>query len=80
MLRGREFGDALAEGAVADLVVVLEKGDEGGGRQMRRALAAGRALVARMLALVGEALGERTRQPLDRCIGEVLIVAVGLTA
>ena len=40
----RQIGDALAEGAVADLVVVLHEGDERGRRQMPARLAAHRAV------------------------------------
>src|SRR5439155_26104521 len=51
-------GEALAEGAVADLVVVLEKRDEGRRRQVTAGLAPRAAPVGRMLTLVREPLGQ----------------------
>ena len=55
-LFGGEVGDALAEGPVADLVMVLHETDEGRGRQMSARLAAPSAVAEfRFLALVDEA-------------------------
>src|SRR5690606_38206393 len=63
---------ALAVGPIADLVVVLKEIDERGRRQLRRALAARLAAIARRLALVGEALDRRAQE----LGGRVLIVLV----
>ncbi len=52
-------GDALAEGAVADLVVILNEGDEGGGGQTGAGLAPRLAAVLHRLALEDEALRQR---------------------
>src|ERR1700733_12421647 len=66
-------------GAIADLVVVLQKGDEGARRQVRALLAARRAvLIARRLSLVGEAFRERAAQKLLRVLGEIGVVTVAL--
>jgi hypothetical protein len=55
-LRVRQRRQPFAEGAVADLVVVLQEQHEGGGRQVGGRLAARRAEVLRDLALEQEAL------------------------
>ena len=61
-----EHGDALAERAIADLVVRLQRRDEGDQRQRCARLAACRALaIRRRLPLVGEALA-RARGPACR--------------
>src|SRR3546814_14260305 len=78
----RRFGqhvDALAECAVADLVVVLDEPDEGGRRQVAAGLAALlAAAVARRFALIHEASRERFAEPLDRTLGIVGVVAAGI--
>ena len=52
-----EGGQALTEGAVADLIVILEKAHEARG-EARARLAPRPAAIGRPLALIGEALGE----------------------
>ena len=54
--------DALAEGAVADLVVILDEGDKGGGRQTGAGLATRPAAILHHLALEGEALRQRAAE------------------
>src|SRR3546814_18087865 len=81
MVRGRvgQHGVALAECAVADLVVVLDEPDEGGRRQVAAGLAALlAAAVARRFALIHEASRERFAEPLDRTPGIVGVVAAGI--
>ncbi len=69
--------DAVAEGAVAHLVVRLQRRDEGRGRQVTARLAAPLAAAERRrLALVGEALRQRAPEPLQRRVGVVGVVAV----
>ena len=53
-----EGGEALAEGAVADLIVILEKAHEARGGKPRARLAPRPAAIGRPLALIREALGE----------------------
>src|SRR5262249_56397645 len=53
-----EVGNALGEGGVADLVVVLEEVHEARGRQLRARLPPFAPPVGGPLALIGEALGE----------------------
>ena len=63
----RQSGDPLAERAVADLIVILDEGDERDRRQMTARLAAPGALaVVRDVALVDEARGQRPGQALVR--------------
>ena len=69
---GGEPVDALAERAVADLIVVLEERDERGQRKVGAGLPARRAPIRRVLALKAESLGEAARQHADG----VLIVDV----
>ena len=57
--RRRQGGDPVAHGAVADLVVVLQEGDERGGRQMGAGLAPGLpSLEGRRFALKRKSLGQ----------------------
>src|SRR5438067_4652549 len=58
-LRIGEGAQALAEGAVADLVVVLQEVDEGFRREMRARLATPRLAISGMLPLIHIAFGER---------------------
>ena len=71
-----EDAETLAEGAVADLVVVLQKQHEGVRRQVGTRFAA-RPAVAVGFALVDEAFGQAARQAAQR-LGVVLVVAVVL--
>jgi hypothetical protein len=74
-----ERDQALAERAVADLVMVLQEGDEGRGRQVRRRLPANLpAAVRARIALVGEALGEAAREHPRGALRVVGVVAVAL--
>ena len=57
--RRSERVQPLAEGAVADLVVVLNERDEGAGRKVRARPAARRPAIGRDFALIGEAFGQR---------------------
>ncbi len=66
----RDGGDALAEGAVADLVVILDEGDESGRGQIGAGLATRLAAIRHHLALEGEALGQRAAKFLG--IAEIL--------
>src|SRR5690606_19755722 len=71
----REHRQPLAEGPVADLVVVLQKVDERIGRQVRRRLAARLAVsMTRRLALIREAFDEAAKEALAGAV-EVLVVA-----
>ncbi len=54
--RGGKRGQPLAERAVADLVVVLDEGDESAGRKLGARAAARRSAVGRDVALEGESL------------------------
>ena len=76
----RERMQPLAEGAIADLVVVLQEVDERVRRQVRARLAARLALAERRrLALVGEAFGQaRGRDAAQRLVRVVGVVAVRL--
>jgi hypothetical protein len=49
-----EGGQALTEGAVADLIVILEKAHEARGGKPRARLAPRPAAIGRPLALIGE--------------------------
>jgi hypothetical protein len=69
----------LAKGAVADLIVVLQEGDEGLRRQRGAGFAARLPItVCAGLALVDEALGQRACQHGHRRIVIVRVVALGL--
>jgi hypothetical protein len=70
-----EVGQAVAEGAIADLVVVLDEGDEGGGWQRRARLPPRMAAVGHLLPLEGEALGQGAAELL--CVA-VVVGVVGL--
>jgi starch phosphorylase len=72
--------DALAERAIADLVVALQKGDEGDRRQLRARLPVRLAAQRRHLALVDETLGQRATQARQRCLGVVGVVERELDA
>src|SRR5580704_421218 len=75
-----EFGDALAERAVSDLIVILKEGDERGQRQVIGCLAANCAVsVKRRLALVSESLDQAAAQLVERTFGVVRVVSVFLT-
>ncbi len=79
MRRVAQAVDAFAEGAVADLVVRLQEGNEGSERQVRGRLAARLAVAkAGRLALVDEAFGQRAPEARHRRIGIVGVVAVDL--
>src|SRR2546423_963906 len=66
-----EGAQALAEGAVADLVVVLQEVDECLRGEMRARLATRRLAISGVLALVHVAFGERARE-LARGVGGVV--------
>jgi hypothetical protein len=77
---GQRVGEPVAGGAVADLVVVLQVGD-----QSRAGDAGGvdRGAVAAPPergpgALVQEPAGEHVREPVEARLGEVAVVALGL--
>ena len=69
---------SVAEGAVADLVVILDERHEGGGRQMRAGFAARLAAIGHHLALEGEAFGEGTSELLG--VAAVFSVVAGVLA
>src|SRR5690606_2196650 len=74
-----EFGQALAERAIADLVVVLQEVDEGGGGKAGRGLAAWLAAkMFRRFALVAVALSKAAREQRRRVLCIVLVVALVL--
>ena len=78
--RERSFPDArcktITQGPVADLIVVLEKVDEGERRQSARWLTTNSTVsMSRGLALIGEARAERTRDVPARIWGVILIIA-----
>ena len=69
----------LTKRPVADLVVVLQEIDEGGGWQMPARLAALLAAgMLRRLALIGEALGQRAGDMCRRVRREVFVIAFHL--
>src|SRR5262249_12914343 len=73
--------EALAERAVADLVVVLQEVDEGGWRQRAARLAARTALaMRRALALIVEACRQHAGDARERRLAVVAIVSVRLAA
>src|SRR5690606_21578207 len=62
--RFRQHVDPFAEGAVADLIVILDEADEGGRRQLSARLAAMlAATIGRGLALIDEAGGQGLAEP-----------------
>src|ERR1700690_2908207 len=63
--RGRECSNALAAGAVADLIMILNEGDKGRGGQLCAWLAARAALILGQFALKREALCERAAQAIS---------------
>src|SRR4051794_22934505 len=66
-LRWDQIRQAIAEGAVADLIVILKEGHESCRRQMARRFSANDAvLVRRWIPLIGEAFGERPTEVLER--------------
>src|SRR5262250_1713900 len=73
-----ELGDALAEGAVADLVVVLEEVHEARGRQLGARLPPLAPPVGGPLALIREALGEAAGEVAQG--GMVVLVVATLLA
>src|SRR5690606_7178862 len=74
-----EAVDAFAEGAVADLIVILDEIDKGGGRQMHARFPARRpATITRDVVLEREAFGQTASQMGERFVGVVLVVAVAL--
>ncbi len=74
---GDQRGEALAQGAVADLIVILDADDLRGQREVGGRGSAGTALPeAEGLALKGVGLGEDAGQ--ESGVGEVLIVALAL--
>ena len=75
----RQQGEPLAEGAVADLIMVLKEGHERGRRQMPAAGSAGLSVVVcRALALIDEPFREAACQPLGRSVGEVGVIGLAL--
>ena len=69
----------FAEGAVADLVVVLQEVDEDGGRQAGTRLAAQLAApIGRGLSLIDEARCQGFGKTLNRLVTKISIVAAGL--
>ncbi len=79
-LRWRERAEALAEGAIADLIVILDEGHEGGRWQVLTGLAARSAPIRHVLALEGEALRQRARQLLRLLVPVVGVIALGFPA
>src|SRR5208283_1175921 len=73
----RQHAQTLAEGAIADLVVVLDEGDEGGRRQGRARTASRPASMARRLALIGEAFGQSPPQMARLAV--ILVIASRLS-
>ena len=67
----------VAEGAVADLVMVLVEGDEGGGGQVARGFAPRFRQRRAGLALFHEAFGQRQADVVQRVAGEAGVVIVG---
>ena len=78
MFRIGKAGQALAMGAIADLVVILDEGDERLRRQARCDLAAHAFEIARVVALVGKPFGQAAAETLDRVAAEIAIIAFGL--
>ena len=74
---GRERRDPLAEGAIADLVVVLQEPDEGRRGQRAARLAARTPAMRRQIALIREALRETAAEMTERRL-VVSVVAHGL--
>src|SRR5688572_26869927 len=67
---------AFAEGAIADLIVVLEEGHESRWSQMARRLTANDTiLMRRWIALIGEAFSQRPSEMLERTVGIIFIIA-----
>lgn len=75
-LRWAQTGQALAQGAVADLVMVLQEQHESAGWQVRAGLAAGRAMAVG-LALEHETFGKAAGQLVDGALLVVGVVAFG---
>src|SRR5262245_19125737 len=72
-----EDGKALAEGAVADLIVILQEGDKAARRQVAARRAARPALPgARWLALKDEAVAQSARQRLGGAHRIVPVIAI----
>ena len=72
--------NALAESAVAHLVVALQEGDEGLRRQMRARLAAHCVIaIGRRLSLVGESFRQAASEEADRFAGVVRVIPIRLT-
>ena len=79
-LRVHQLPDALAEGAIAHLVMVLQEGNKGGGRQVATGLAPGFSVAeGGGLTLIGKPFGQATAQMRDRSVGIVGVVAVPLS-
>ncbi len=69
---------AFTEGAVADLIVVLQKQYKSRRRQVRAGFAS-RVPVTRRFALIDKPFAEQARKLLRRLFGEVGVVGVGFT-
>ena len=67
----------LAQGAIADLVVILQADDESGGRQIGRILATRRAVMRRDLSLVDKTFGHGTGQMLGGGVGKTFVIPFG---
>ena len=74
----RQRGQPVADRAVADLVVVLQADDEGGGRQARRSLSPRGSPLARRLALVTRSPATESVRALRGGVLEIGVVAFGL--
>ena len=75
-LRGRQRVQPFAKRAIADLVVILDEGDESVRRQFGARAAARRISIGHHLALVGEAFGDGFSQELRRAVGGVIAAAL----
>src|ERR1051325_9538912 len=78
-LAGRDRGKTVAKGPVADLVVVLQKSDKRGWRQVGARLATYAAPKAHQLPLKSEALRQRPAEPLG-IAGVVNVIAARLAS
>ena len=74
--RRAQAGQAFAQGAVADLVVVLQEQHKGTGRQVPAGFTAWRAMAVG-LALEHEAFGQAARQLVDGALLVIGVVAFG---
>ena len=75
-----QHGEALAEGAVSDLIVILQKEHEGGRRKIRARRAARLAVtMLRRLALIDEAFRQAPGELAGRIVDVIDIIALVLS-